>query len=121
MSNLDSIAPSSNHFPTHEFAPKSPKRRRGRKWLLVILILVIGLGIGGYKLISRANQIFTKKQNIFQRIGNFFISPDKPLIGEEEGRINVLLMGVGGNGHEGSYLTDTMIVASINTKTNEVV
>lgn len=31
----------------------------------------------------------------------------------DEGRINVLLMGIGGDNHEGAHLTDTMILASI--------
>jgi LCP family protein required for cell wall assembly len=31
-----------------------------------------------------------------------------------DGRINVLLLGVGGNGHEGGDLTDTMLIMSLN-------
>lgn len=32
---------------------------------------------------------------------------------DDNGRINVLLMGIGGEGHEGSYLTDTIVLASV--------
>ncbi len=35
-------------------------------------------------------------------------------------RLNVLLLGIGGEGHEGSQLTDTIIYASIDRKTNKV-
>jgi polyisoprenyl-teichoic acid--peptidoglycan teichoic acid transferase len=35
------------------------------------------------------------------------------LKGEGDGRINILLMGIGGAGHDGADLTDTMMVASI--------
>lgn len=38
----------------------------------------------------------------------------------ERHRINVLLLGVGGDGHEGSQLTDTIILASIDTKEKRV-
>ena len=35
-----------------------------------------------------------------------------------DGRINVLLLGIGGQGHDGPELTDTIILASFDTKTN---
>lgn len=41
------------------------------------------------------------------------VDPSK-LKGEGDGRINILLMGRGGEGHEGADLTDTMILVSIN-------
>ncbi len=47
-------------------------------------------------------------------------SADETLIGAQEDRINVLLLGIGGKGHEGSNLTDTIIVASYKPSTHEV-
>lgn len=46
-------------------------------------------------------------------------SSDKKLKGEERGRINILLLGMGGKGHNGGKLTDTIILASIKPKENE--
>lgn len=40
------------------------------------------------------------------------VDPSK-LRGEGDGRVNVLLLGKGGQGHEGGELTDTILVASI--------
>lgn len=37
-----------------------------------------------------------------------------------DGRVNVLLMGIGGGNHEGALLTDSIIVASYNLKTKDV-
>lgn len=37
-----------------------------------------------------------------------------------EGRVNVLLLGIAGGRHDGSNLTDTIMVASYNLKTNQV-
>ncbi|MBX4187231.1 MAG: LCP family protein [Candidatus Doudnabacteria bacterium] len=121
MPNLDGIQNNNNHFVSHEFAPRPSRRGRKWKWLILILILLAGIGFAGYKFLWQANKIFTGNKNIFQRIGNLIITPDKQLIGEEDGEVNILLLGVGGPGHEGPLLTDTMIVANINTKTNEVV
>lgn len=42
------------------------------------------------------------------------------LKGEGDGRINILLLGVGGDGHDGADLTDTIMVASIDPINNKV-
>jgi LCP family protein required for cell wall assembly len=121
MANFDAIQPAPHHFPDRRFAPPQKKRSKKWKWLFLILILLGGLAFGATRLLSRTNQIFTGNKNIFQRLSGLFISPDKHLTGEDLGTVNILLMGVGGNGHDGAYLTDTMIVASINSQTHEVI
>jgi LCP family protein required for cell wall assembly len=57
---------------------------------------------------------------ILKRLGNFVFGRDVTLAGEKDDRINILLMGIGGAGHDGPYLTDTMIIASIKPSTGEV-
>lgn len=47
-------------------------------------------------------------------------SSDRPLKGEERDRINILLLGIGGAGHDGGLLTDTIMVASLKPSTNQV-
>jgi len=59
-----------------------------------------------------------EKINIFNY--GLSLSNDKPLKGEAEDRINILLLGMGGEGHPGPYLTDTIIIASIKPSTNQV-
>jgi polyisoprenyl-teichoic acid--peptidoglycan teichoic acid transferase len=121
MNDFDSIRRTANHFPTHEFAPGPKKRRRRWKWWFLFLLFLIGVGLAGYYYLAKTNKIFTGDRNIFRRIGDLLVSPDKPLVGEEQGLVNVLLLGIGGKDHDGGHLTDTIIIASINTKTNEVV
>lgn len=58
--------------------------------------------------------------SIFTQIKYLIMSPDKKLSGEADDRINLLLLGVGGGQHEGPYLTDTIIVASIKPSTRQV-
>lgn len=48
-------------------------------------------------------------------------SPRATLAGEREDRIDVLLLGMGGPGHEGPLLTDTIILATIQPSTRRVV
>jgi LCP family protein required for cell wall assembly len=117
---MDSLR-STNHLPPNFIPKPARKRRRAWKWVILGVIILGALAWGGQYLLSRTNQIFTNNTNIFSRLGGLIISDDKPLIGEDQGVVNVLLLGYGGPGHEGPYLTDTMIVASINVKTQDVI
>lgn len=54
------------------------------------------------------------------QIGKLIRSEDKILKGEKDGRINFLLLGMGGAGHDGAYLTDTIILASFEPKEKKV-
>ncbi len=56
-------------------------------------------------LISTAKEIITKDKKILK--------------GANRDRINILLLGIGGEGHSGKYLTDTIILASINPTSYE--
>lgn len=45
---------------------------------------------------------------------------DDRLSGEEQDRVNILLLGIGGEGHEGPQLTDTIMLASYQPSTNKI-
>ncbi|MBW3537954.1 LCP family protein [Candidatus Parcubacteria bacterium] len=47
------------------------------------------------------------------------VDPTK-LRGEGDGRVNILLLGVGGPGHDGGTLSDTIMVVSLDPRTKEV-
>src|SRR5688500_14569788 len=120
MPTFDAIQSGPNRPSNNISYTKPPKRRRKwKRWAVILILLAVGAFAGRYYL-NQTNQIFTGSGNIFTRVGNLIISPDRPLVGETEGSVNVLLMGVGGAGHDGAYLTDTMMVAQINTITKEV-
>ncbi len=63
-------------------------------------------------------------QDIIDRDGSGAIAlgdvDPSQLRGEGDGRVNILLIGIGGAGHEGGNLADTIIVASIDPIANEV-
>lgn len=121
MKNFDAIRPNHNHTPN----PPVLRRRHKRLGFLVLILVLAVIGsavFGAVKLISKTNKIFTnQKSNIVERVGRLFIGSDRELIGETEGQINVLLLGMGGPGHDGPFLTDTIIVAQINPQTKNVV
>lgn len=61
-----------------------------------------------------------KPDGFLERIGHFVFSKDVLLQGERKDRVNILLLGMGGPGHDGPYLTDTIILASIEPSTNQI-
>ncbi len=93
---------------------KFKKVMRGGFVLLMVAALLSG-GIAGYG--------YLKARQVFQGGGNAAalqkdVDPVK-LKGEGDGRINIVMLGIGGKGHDGPYLTDTILIASIDPVQNE--
>ncbi len=61
-----------------------------------------------------------KRIGFLQSVRNFIFSSNNIISGQQEDRINILLLGIGGSGHDGPYLSDTNIILSIKPSTNEV-
>ncbi|MDP2692954.1 MAG: LCP family protein [bacterium] len=61
-----------------------------------------------------------KADNILMRITNFVFKRQAELEGHKDDRINILLLGMGGPGHNGPYLTDTIIIVSIKPSTGQI-
>lgn len=76
---------------------------------LVIVLLLVGL------LLFRILSPKAEQSSPF----NFIFNPG-PNINHTDDKVNVLLLGTAGGKHDGADLTDTIMVASINYKTNKV-
>lgn len=90
-------------------------KKRSTKIVLAILsLLVIGIIIWlitGYSLVSK---MFTTNYSGGSAFLKLFNSDNqKKLKGEGDGRINVILTGIGGANHPGGTLTDSIMVVSI--------
>ncbi|MEX1112229.1 MAG: LCP family protein [Candidatus Andersenbacteria bacterium] len=96
-------------------------RHWGRKIaLLVFLVIAMSGGVFGYKILAAGNKISATDQSLLGQLKDLLFSSGEFLAGEQDGRINVLLLAVGGEGHSGENLADTVMVASIRPETNEV-
>ncbi len=118
-----------NKQPPVGSTPQAPRPRHHRvRWTFVTLgaLLVVVLLTGGWLVYRAVGSINTHKDgsnaklSFFQQVAGIVTHNDALLQGEREDRINILLLGIGGPGHEGPYLTDTMIVASIQPSTKQV-
>jgi len=126
---LKKKTPSDTPEPTQhndEHRQEVPYKRKAHPWRRVIIVLILAVfafaGVLGYKAYTVGSRIFAQQDGgtFFDQIKGLISAPDKPLKGEDDGRINILLLGFGGSGHQGAYLTDTMMVVSLKPATNEV-
>ncbi|MFH1749448.1 MAG: LCP family protein [bacterium] len=97
---------------------KKPKNNRWKKSAIIagILIFLVIAWFGG-NIVGNLYKIFGGNPLLGFLKG---LSVGRVIDGEAEKRINILIMGRGGAGHPGSNLTDTLIVASLDTKKDKV-
>ena len=100
-----------------DLPPAKPvKRGRSRKKVILkslVAVLMIGTILSGLFF----GNAFLKARKMFGGGGGApalgaEVDPSK-LKGEGDGRVNILLLGKGGDGHDGADLTDTILIASI--------
>lgn len=96
-----------------------PRRRKILSCFFIVLIVVI---TSCTTIIARSNNNFfvgVKNGFIIRQLTHIIGAGKYELKGEGADRINFLLMGIGGPGHEGPYLTDTIMIASFKPSTKE--
>ena len=75
----------------------------------------------------------TRGTTVLSEVGNFFVfsnlqrlvlggpaDANSNALATPDNRLNILLLGIGGAGHDGPQLTDTIIIASLDTTTNKL-
>lgn len=99
--------------PVEESRLHRVKRRSSAKRVFGITLLVLILLVGGWF----ATKMALGGWDWDGSIKSLFTFNTTKLIGEESGRVNVLMLGIPGadSGTDGPNLTDTVMVASLNT------
>ncbi|MBI2552001.1 LCP family protein [Candidatus Uhrbacteria bacterium] len=104
--------------PSETNPPELGESRRTVALLIAALFfLIVSATIGGMLFVSAAG--FTPSK-VFAKIRSLTLAREKALQGEDADRVNILLLGMGGVGHEGATLTDTIVVASIRPSDTQV-
>ncbi len=100
--------------------PNSKNVKRRRLFLYSILIvLVIAFLLGGKIYGALGSIIVSNKGSISPILNSLKINPDS-LKGEGDGRINILIIGIGGSSHKGGMLADSIMVLSIDPVNKEI-
>ncbi|MFA6198575.1 MAG: LCP family protein [Patescibacteria group bacterium] len=115
--------------PASNIAAANANKKPNQRWPFLVLkiflytiaiIVILGFAFS-YKVIFSNGGIFSRQSSSpLDQLKHLVTSNDKQIEGESRDRVNIMLVGMGGAGHDGAYLADTIIVASIKPSTNEV-
>lgn len=101
-----------------------PKPRRGffyfgRVFAALLAVFALSLAVISFRLsaAATADEHLFDTLPVFSQIRSFVRSKERVI---ENHRKNILLLGVGGPGHEGPQLSDTMLFVSLDTKDKRV-
>ncbi|NQV89270.1 MAG: LCP family protein [Parcubacteria group bacterium] len=103
-----------------EKLPERPRRQKrtpvlffGRGLVILLVIAATAGSVFSYHVTSTSDSSGGFPSiSLFSTIKQLVSSDDRSLAGEEDDRVNFLLMGIGGEGHSGPQLTDTIIFTS---------
>ncbi|OGH61684.1 MAG: hypothetical protein A2848_01105 [Candidatus Magasanikbacteria bacterium RIFCSPHIGHO2_01_FULL_50_8] len=114
--------------------PHYPYQGRSRKKMMLIIffcllfgVLLAGATWFGAQMFAKNNvnptidkieQIDTR--SFVGKVKSLFIATTRPALGLRSDRINIAVLGIGGEAHEGGLLTDTILVANIKPSTKQV-
>lgn len=85
---------------------------RRKIFLIIIILATVGV-IFSYQVKTTSKLKGTSTPfSLFSAIKSFITPNDGDLEGEKNDRVNILLTGIGGEGHEGPQLTDTILFVS---------
>ncbi|MCD4760647.1 LCP family protein [bacterium] len=104
-----------------ESKPSQQISGKRKRFSCFFIILIIALTIIS-NMVSADNNSFlsgVKNSYLIRQITHIISNKEKHMAGEKEDRINFVLLGMGGAGHAGPYLTDTIIIASFKPSTKE--
>lgn len=120
---------------SENYSNSDPKKnnQKGKKTLLFLFLFFFVLAIlaTGFFLFWKIHQVSQKiniensgAENIFQNFGSVISSvigsKKTKLVGEDDGRVNILFLGVAGKNYPGRNLTDTVMIMSLDTKNKKV-
>lgn len=107
--------------------PKPPREpQQQRPWLRGVIVFgvlfIAAFSFGRLSLTSPALSALGSLTDyaIISQFRHLVGAEDKLLKGETDDNIRILLLGMGGESHEGPNLTDTIMVANIRPSTNDV-
>lgn len=84
-----------------------------KKIILLLIVLATVGSVFSYQVSSTSDSTGNvKKLSLLSTLKQFVHSHDRKIDGETKDRINLLFLGVGGPGHSGPQLSDTIIFAS---------
>lgn len=107
--------------PSVNFIAPAHTHRKIYVRIFIIGVLILTMGYGVFTLAqSLLSPDTTEEHTVVDSIKEWAFSGDRTIKGYKEDRVNILLLGIGGEGHDGGQLSDTMILASLKPSTKQL-
>jgi len=104
--------------------PKKNRKGKGRAFrntvFILITLLILVFGLFSAKVLKVGSNVLNQERSIFAQLADLILPGQKNLGGEKDGQINILLTAIGGKGHEGENLADTIMVAMIRPQEKKI-
>ncbi len=112
---LNSLPPEMEPAGITNPRPNRPKKTKPAKtWAFVFIFLLLAyIAFSFNRAPNEKSSSWFYNLPIISQIKHLVESADTKLKGEDRGRINILLLGIGGKGHDGGLLTDTIMLVSL--------
>ena len=104
---------------SHENPPKKP-RYALRLCFFAVILSALGIGLFSYGIAHTSPSEIDGSVSLFASLRHLVGAGERSSDAAADDRINILLLGIGGAGHAGAELTDTMILGSFKPSTGEV-
>jgi LCP family protein required for cell wall assembly len=94
--------------------------------LLAVAVVVPTLfSVMSVRLLNAASRLNPERRederlSLFEQVRHLVGNSEKRLRGEEDDRVNILVLGEGGEGHDGPHLTDTILLVTFKPSTADV-
>lgn len=98
---------------------KKTKKRKISTYLIAIGIIII-IFSGKIIMSSQSTSNWLNNKIFLSKLQYLVPGQNNKLIGENSDRINILLLGMGGEGHDGAYLTDTIMLSSLKPSDGQI-
>lgn len=121
LCDIMSDAPSINLLSPISRDTHTGRTRRRLRLVAILAILGIAGAVTAYTGLRAPTESLGEVSgplSFLAQVGRLIISADKPLDGTKDDRINMLLLGIGGAGHDGPQLTDTIMLLSVKPSQN---
>ena len=109
----------------HQKRSKVKKKSRLKSAIyFVVFIFVVFLIFTNSSIATTTSSYETdtwlEKMNFLQQKEHLVSNSEREIVGKKRDRVNIILLGMGGKYHDGGYLTDTIILASLEISTKKV-
>lgn len=101
--------------------PQPPRRRRAVLLVGVVFFVAVATLLFTNVVVPSVRLSYSfGGAGFWKTLAHLTFSTDRELVGEADDRINLLIMGIGGAGHDGPLLTDTIMLVSIQPSSKRV-